>query len=51
MARRFVWAFVSVTGAIGAGATDLADIESRGTLKVIAQQGEAPEMFRFCRED
>jgi ABC-type amino acid transport substrate-binding protein len=28
-------------------AVDLADIQGRGTLRVIAQKGEAPEMFRF----
>jgi ABC-type amino acid transport substrate-binding protein len=28
-------------------AADLADMKERGTLRVIAQEGEAPEMFRF----
>jgi ABC-type amino acid transport substrate-binding protein len=36
----------ALVAAHGSGA-DLADIQKRGVLKVIAQKGEAPEMFRF----
>ena len=40
---------VSAAGliAVPVSAADLPDIKERGTLKVIAQKGEAPEMFRF----
>jgi ABC-type amino acid transport substrate-binding protein len=50
MARCFVWVAVLALGATGVDATDLPDIKSRGTLRVIAQKGEAPEMFRFSEE-
>jgi histidine transport system substrate-binding protein len=51
MARCFACLLVLAFGAVGAGAADLPDIKSRGTLKVIAQKGEAPEMFRFSEEE
>jgi histidine transport system substrate-binding protein len=47
MARSLVGVLLLALGAAGAGAADLPDIKSRGTLRVIAQTGEAPEMFRF----
>jgi ABC-type amino acid transport substrate-binding protein len=50
MSRSFVWTLVVAFGAVGAGAADLPGIKGRGTLKVIAQKGEAPEMFRFSGE-
>jgi ABC-type amino acid transport substrate-binding protein len=47
MHRTVVWALVVAVDASGATAADLPDVKARGTLKVIAQEGEAPEMFRF----
>jgi ABC-type amino acid transport substrate-binding protein len=47
MHRTVVLALVIAGGTSGAFAADLQDIKARGTLKVIAQKGEAPEMFRF----
>ena len=37
---------LTLVAAVGSGA-DLEDIQKRGVLRVIAQTGEAPEMFRF----
>jgi membrane-bound lytic murein transglycosylase F len=53
MHRTFIHA-TCAAGAVlvstGALALDLPDIKARGTLRVIAQEGEAPEMFRFSGE-
>ncbi len=50
MHRTIVGALVVAVGTTGAVASDLPDIKARGTLKVIAQKGEALEMFRFSGE-
>ena len=47
MHRTVVGALVVAVGTTGAVASDLPDIKARGTLRVIAQKSEAPEMFRF----
>jgi len=44
-----VWAIALSLAASTAPARDLAEIEARGTLRVIAQRDEAPEMFSFAR--
>ena len=47
MHRTAIWVLGAALGSTGALATDLPEIKARGTLRVIAQKGEAPEMFRF----
>ena len=47
MRRRIAWSLVLTLAPSLAPATDLAQMKERGTLRVIAQEGEAPEMFRF----
>jgi ABC-type amino acid transport substrate-binding protein len=47
MHRTLVWVTGAGLVAAGAFASDMPDMKARGTLKVIAQKSEAPEMFRF----
>ena len=47
MARAILWLLALAISGVVASATDLAEIRARGTLRVIAQKDEAPEMFRF----
>jgi polar amino acid transport system substrate-binding protein len=48
MLRCATWVVVLALAAGSAAARDLAEIKARGTLRVIAQRDEAPEMFRFA---
>jgi ABC-type amino acid transport substrate-binding protein len=45
--RRLAWGLTVALLAAWAAGEDLEDIQKRGVLRVIAQEGEAPEMFRF----
>jgi ABC-type amino acid transport substrate-binding protein len=47
MQRRLAWGLVLALAAAPGSGADLEDIQKRGVLRVIAQAGEAPEMFRF----
>ena len=47
MHHRITWLLALMLTAGLVSATDLADMKARGTLRVIAQKDEAPEMFRF----
>ena len=47
MHHRITWLLALMLTAGLVSATDLAGMKERGTLRVIAQEGEAPEMFRF----
>lgn len=48
MRRSTAWAVALALAAAVASAQELADIKARGTLRVIAQKDEAPEMFSFA---
>jgi ABC-type amino acid transport substrate-binding protein len=47
MHRCLAWGLALALVAASAPGADLEDIQKRGVLRAIAQEGEAPEMFRF----
>jgi ABC-type amino acid transport substrate-binding protein len=47
MTRHVPWLFALVLASSSLSAADMAEVQKRGTLRVIALKSEAPEMFRF----
>ena len=47
MTRHVPWLFAFVLASASLSAADMAEVQKRGTLRVIALKSEAPEMFRF----